>query len=863
MSRLIANASGNFTSSGSWGVASVNGVVDTISITTTTVSTSVLTGTTFTPGVETYDGVVLKLSSTLTTGTFTVTLRNITGGVDITSVTVNVTDLPSDGGWVFFKFASSVTTLGATGYAINVVCSVANSVTLIRSGSTNDWLKLLRTTTTAAPGAGDQLLIMNEKTGAGTQNALTITMNNTAATVFGSTTYSDAIAVSGGGTLTFGVSASTNYLLTVAGLVSVYGGSTWNQGTSGARVPSTSTAKLMFSVASNVDSGFAVNGSGVVNQYGTIISSDNTLLTQSVGGYCTTNGTAVTRVSGQTFIGLTGTIIINSVSYTILSVTDASNLTLTGTAGVQATAVVYTHAATANILNVTSTSGWKTGDVIAIASTSNVIGDRESATILTVDSATQVTLTTGLTNQHSGSTTTPAEIIHLTRNVIVAGTSTSLQGYTSFSSASIVNQSYVEFYYLGSVVGGKRGIDVFTITGSYTAIGCTIHDGLVTSSLGWSITGSTAANISITYCHAFNIATFAYNIPATSSSSITLDHCVGIAAGFVSLDVGCTITNISINSYNGLAISINEAAVQTGTINNLITHSSVGGISLLNMMNGTLTNLTTWRTNSGSGLVMSSVLNTTVTTASFFGNTANGAANISLISCDGCTFIDVATSGDSVFGTRYGLTGTGTNGFIYFHNSTFGFASGIKTAHSFSSFRLTTPMRLILRNCLLSDATELLSNTEMPPTNQILSSRHDQTAGLHKRWERTGNAAIDTVTYRTAAPSETLTPLSASSKFTSTPTQPVAVDNGQTITVLVYVNKSASYNGSQPRLIVKANPAVGILTDTVLATASGGTGTWILLTGTTAAATDNGAMVFYVDCDGTAGTVSVDDWSVT
>lgn len=32
---------------------------------------------------------------------------------------------------------------------------------------------------------------------------------------------------------------------------------------------------------------------------------------------------------------------------------------------------------------------------------------------------------------------------------------------------------------------------------------------------------------------------------------------------------------------------------------------------------------------------------------------------------------------------------------------------------------------------------------------------------------------------------------------------------------------STAYNGSQPRLVVKANPAAGILADTVIATASG------------------------------------------
>jgi hypothetical protein len=105
-----------------------------------------------------------------------------------------------------------------------------------------------------------------------------------------------------------------------------------------------------------------------------------------------------------------------------------------------------------------------------------------------------------------------------------------------------------------------------------------------------------------------------------------------------------------------------------------------------------------------------------------------------------------------------------------------------------------------------------------------------------------------------------LTPTNASFKFTSSPKQ-CAVANGQTVTVTAYVNKSATYNGAQPRLIVRSNAALGITSNVVLATASGGTGSWLTLTGTTAAVTDDGVLEFYVDVDGTAGAVSVDDWS--
>jgi hypothetical protein len=61
--------------------------------------------------------------------------------------------------------------------------------------------------------------------------------------------------------------------------------------------------------------------------------------------------------------------------------------------------------------------------------------------------------------------------------------------------------------------------------------------------------------------------------------------------------------------------------------------------------------------------------------------------------------------------------------------------------------------------------------------------------------------------------------------------------------------------------MLKANPAIGITTDTVIATASAAAGSWGQISGTTAAASDDGVFEFVVDCDGTTGWTNVDDWS--
>ena len=174
---------------------------------------------------------------------------------------------------------------------------------------------------------------------------------------------------------------------------------------------------------------------------------------------------------------------------------------------------------------------------------------------------------------------------------------------------------------------------------------------------------------------------------------------------------------------------------------------------------------------------------------------------------------------------------------------------------------------ITLNNTILGAATEVLNPDQLSTTGFIKSSKHDQTEGAFKSWFQGGIVERDTTIFNTAAPSERLTPSSASIKLASG-SRVVAVDDLGTVTINAYVRKSvvgdgAAYNGNQPRLIVKANPACGINTDTVLATMSAAAGSWQQLTGTTAAVDADGALEFYVDCDGTAGWVNVDDWSVT
>ena len=817
---LVQIASGDFTDSSTWGVVDATSLVDAeggiTALTTTYASSS-----TFTPGAITIDRICVKIASRTASPSGTITVALDQGGADVagTVVTLNVSDIDScsasgtspavatnEGGWYAFKFASPVLLLSATSYSVKAKTSGSSQVYLFYYSSTYNWSRMLVTTTNASPSTNDIIHVMGEHTGQGTGNNFTMTMNNTSSTTFGNVSNTlGAFTVNKRGTVTWGTNGNTNYLLKISGPIILFSGSTWNMGTSGTRIPSTSTATLQFVCSANIDSGLICRNGSTRNCYGNIITTTSTLMTSD-------------KVAGDT------------------------------------------------IISVASTNGWNVGDSLAFAPTSRTYSQHEKKTILTVDSSTQVTLSAGLTYNHSGTAPTQATVANLTRNVKIIGTSDTLQGYIFNGNTAIVNDSYVEVTNLGSSTTNKRGVEILTTTGSYTAIGCVSHDSIVAGSRGWIISGGATNNISISYCNVYNVSNNGFEVfQATTGTLITIDNCVAIGSvlgnGFRILDCGITVTNCLAAGCGDYGFGVGEGAIMTGILNNWTSHTNApGGINVISsVLGGTISNLTAWR-NSGHGITLpagQNIYGITIDTATVFGNTT---ANINIGQFGYYVFKSITSNGDSTFATTYGINSSNFGGSIaIFESCNFGTVGGIKTSHTADVFTSTSG-KIILRNCILASSTEVLM-TSAPEYSVVVSQKHDQTSGLHKRWERYGTAIIDTTTYRSASPSEKLTPNSATIKFKSSPKQ-FAVANGTTATVTCYVYKDGSYNGSQPRLIVRSNPAIGITSDTVLATASGGTGSWLTLSGTTATVTDDGVCEIYVDCDGSAGSVYIDDWSV-
>ena len=484
--------------------------------------------------------------------------------------------------------------------------------------------------------------------------------------------------------------------------------------------------------------------------------------------------------------------------------------------------------------------------------------------------------------------------MHLTRNLKTYGSGTATgQAYVRFDPTATVNESYVEFYQLGAGATDKMGIDIETTTGSCTMTGCVYRDSSDASTDKLYISGASSNNITLSYCNFAQSTTQGYGIKvdATTGTSITIDNClvVGWLNGIVCGDVGITLTNCTVSGAQpgvGIgAIQIGEAgAAITGTFNNLTAHGNAySGVEFSQQqISGSIGTINAWRNlcNNGnasdSGIKISAAsYGLTFTGGTLFGNGGSTHSSGICITAGATptelTFRNFTMCGDTTFPNQQAITLGGYYGRLFLEGCQLGVPTGIYTTHTSGDIPASTtaiPVNYILRNTTLGSPTEIINQSSMnaATSTYIVSEKHDQTAGLHYRWERNGTVNTDSSLFKTASPSLKMTPTSASIKLTATRYPfhfSAPVSSGQTITFTCYVQKSAAYNGAQPRLLVIENAAIGITVDTVLSTASGGLGSWLTLTGTTAAVTDDGVLEFTVDCDGTAGFVNVDDCSVS
>ena len=826
MATLIAYQSGDWTGATTWKqIATGTGSSQlTFSSQSTTTTTYVYSPTFTITNAQVIEGVLLHLRRASSTGTFSVALSDNNGTTATREVTINTADIPttpstSNGTWVFFKFASTLTSDGGNDYRIGVRSSTSSTVNVFRSVTTADWARILRRSDTASIAGTDNVYICDEQTGQGTKDDIEVTMNQTSS----ATTYG-AVEIGLGGVLSYGTSASTNYHLKLAGNVNVHPGGTFNIGTTGTPIPRTSTAKLEFACASNVQYGLEVLFEATFNAQG------------------------LSRTSGK------------NVYYCLLNTDEAVNSTSLG---------------------VDTDTGWLDNDEIAIAATGSVLAQYERGTLNGNAGASTLTVDGfagtggGLAFAHSGTAPTQAEVINLTRNVQIFGASSALNTYLLFQTTATVDMDWTQIYWVGSGTANKQGVTALTTTGSCSVQYCSIHDVTTSLASGFRVDGHSANNITFSNNVLWNIAFAAVLVfTTTTGTNLTFDGNVlinGSGAGFDLRDNGVTFNNNRVTGTSGAGLSFSETAVIGSCDGNVIHNTNQVGIGVTG--SGTISNAKVWHTNiSNSGNIgglqcaTASADVITVSNSDFFGNRL---ANVFITAAQPLIFDNCTFSGTTTLATPSGIAING-GALVRVLSSTFRGTSGIYAAHSTADINAATSAsaaQLLLSNCVLNASTEVTNQSSLRSLSYISSARHDQTAGSHRTWKQFGTITTDSTIFKTASPSERLTPNNASGKLESG-TKLVAIENATTKTISVWVRKSVTgdgtnYNGNQPRLRYRRSDAAGVTSDGTLDTMTVANGNWEQLTGTSPAITDDAVLEFYVDCDGTAGWVNVDDWTVS
>jgi hypothetical protein len=818
MAELISKASGNFTDSTTWaGIDTSTGATQLVRNTNTTQTASYSYSPTFTitNGVI-IEGVVLylQLGGSADARTFSVSLSDDNGVTATREVEVNCSDIATVVSQPTWVFFKFNSSLTGDGGG-DYRLGVKVSATAGQN------IGVFRSSSATADWTR-MIVIQGDVTPASTDNLYVVgeltgqgTGNDFEVTMnnTSSTTFG-LLNVGKRGTLSWGAASSTNYLLKLAGNLEVFSGGTYNQGTSGTPIPASSTSILEFVCTSNVQFGFEIRTGSTVNIYGAekIVK-------------CKLDANAAAGATTMT--------------------TDIS-------------------------------TGWKSGDEIAIPSTTRTAAQAEMRALTSDASGTTLSVA-ALTNAHDGVDPYVADLANLTRNVKIRGTSTTLQSYINIENNTNVNIYYTEIYWMGSATENKRGINVALTNGVLNFYGCSFHSFTVANSITFFCSTTSGDVINVSYCVMYN-----NNIGfAVSGNGIrTLDNCLLIrVSGFIThaFMAHDRLTNITITSNGGTGLTLNHQfshIESTSLWENVNIYSNNGfGFNMSPINSLTVNSGKIWR-NNGNGFTFTgvnvgnpSMSKIIISNIVFFGNQTSGMILGGTTNCQGLFLIDNCDflAGDTL--VQPSALTVNSNLKTYVTNCSFNCS-----VQDLNTANIKLESTLVFFNCEFLSPALFPSQgpTQIPAFGKIISYNHNKVEGSIIGWGRVTQFEKDVTIYRTASPSLKITPRNSTGTTTTTLRTKVSVNSGSTATVNVWVRRSAAgdgaaHNGSVlPRLMLGFNPVMGINADTEIATATtASNGAWELISGTTPAAPRDGVYEFWVETNGTTGWVNVDDWSTS
>jgi hypothetical protein len=516
-------------------------------------------------------------------------------------------------------------------------------------------------------------------------------------------------------------------------------------------------------------------------------------------------------------------------------------------------------------------TNWKDNDEIAIASTTKTYSQKEIGTLSADVASTTMAVdgfggvAGGVAYAHDGTGLVVAEIVNLTRNCRVIAENHANVSYIDCFNTSVSDCDNVEFKNLG-VNSSYPGIAIRTTVGSANFNGCSIN---TPGFAGVYLVSSPCNNLTVDGCVGYSVGTSQLiYISATSQININISNNVmigGTNSYFIG-DVGITFSNNIATSASSAGVQISESNGEyIGDINNIKSHSnnSYGVYFAGNFYFGvnTVNDIDTLeiRRNNSNGLIVQMT-----------GDKIHYIQNVTMSGNDNSNLYTLLSSG------------------LLMDNFTLDSEASYSTTQEWfapitwncrmynSALGATTPTGALIFTGNTSSCDIMLYNTTANPADvafygsddmvegrTVSAQNRNNVEGVYKIWKRYGKIETETTMYHNASPAIRMTPNSATVKI-NWYWEAIAKDL-QTVTVKVWLYKSkstdfggaANYNGNEPRLKMKG---AGISEQTATMTAA--IGNWEELT-VSGAATENGGIDVWIDCDGTTGYIYIDDFSIS
>lgn len=865
MAYVICAADGNLTTSATWRTIDSTALITEGGSAYTALSTTSQNSTGFSPGAVEFDAIAVKFSAVLaSTGSVEIVLYDATSSSAVVTLTIPINDIPfgnngagQRGGWQLYSFGSNITLEAGKSYQVRARTTITGTgLQMMTNGTAANWQHMLRSTTPATPGAGDNMVILGLWTASGTWTQYTVTQDQTTtATVYGSgpsgAIWEERVAgiLVGRSTLTWPTTSSTDIALN--GSLRVQASGSITIGTSASPVQRGYTARVLFSAnaGNNVD---------------------------------------VHKLGAFSIVGQSPTT-ASTVNHTLLTATATSGSTAS--------------------LSVADATGWTSGSRIYVCNAAYNKYDGHQLNVLSADAGTNSLNITSATiwpfpgDDGSGAVYAGCEVFLLDYNVKLDVTSTSMSPYcTVWTSSSFDAQwaylgqcswdmqdhSSPTLFYMDKCVhyfATTTGNSTSTIKSASTAGGTLFVRDIFSNNpgVGWTFqclpSGGTLAGWSFdgVYVPAkvSNVGGFYINCTAGTISALRKIrmYCgapaivLGLAGtGPATLPSDALSGSLVVGASNGYCLYLNTDFSRV-TFTNL---TMVNGFVGVQFGGNTFWNVTFSQckmlTGSGYDLLSQGAavaLDLTFDRCAIGGArgyfngigelldwsiNANGKQRLKFLGCIGSNSYCQPSTGTFMGGSGFTRPGApvdirvvvapdfGAWSSVWNGKNTAPYVTP-ESCVAISDFNFTANDNRVYRPYVGGDGTTL-STTNCPVIQ------------------------TDQAIYHTAAPSEKMTPRATATKFESS-LKRFAVTSGSTASIGVWVYKGATYAGNQPRLIIKRHDLAGYTADTVAASMSTGTGAWENLTTTTGVIPRDAVLEVVVDCDGSTGSIYVDDWSAT